>query len=324
MIVAQSADEKVRLQRDSMMPPLARRQYAAASISSTVSQPQDSTLRLAKLVGFRQDVSVLERRFRCVALLSTVAIAIALAFSCPIAAGHVSPAVDNNNRYIKVSPHSNGVRLAYTVFIGERPGTAARKSLDADRNERISDQEAMVFGERLATELQAAIEVQIDGAMVPISWTEKSVGLGSDSVTAGAFSIDLVAWICWPGGGASPDNQRHTLAFKDNHQLPKLGETEVKVEHQPGVNITDEKIGTAQSVDGDFRFVGAGGPLKQDGLSLAFVVADPSSAQKGMCAASATGSKVARWQWLLVAAAAVLVVIVGVAITVNRRRRLSA
>ena len=32
---------------------------------------------------------------------------------------HVAPSVDDNNRYLKVTPQADGVRLAYTGFFGE-------------------------------------------------------------------------------------------------------------------------------------------------------------------------------------------------------------
>ena len=32
---------------------------------------------------------------------------------------HVAPSVDDNNRYLKVTPLHDGIRLAYTVFFGE-------------------------------------------------------------------------------------------------------------------------------------------------------------------------------------------------------------
>ena len=47
--------------------------------------------------------------------------------------GHVAPSVDDNNRYLKVTPLRGGARLAYTVFFGEIPGAAERRQLDANR-----------------------------------------------------------------------------------------------------------------------------------------------------------------------------------------------
>src|SRR4051795_12424080 len=46
--------------------------------------------------------------------------------------GHVAPSVDDNNRYLKVTPMADGIRFAYTVFFGEIPGASERKHIDAN------------------------------------------------------------------------------------------------------------------------------------------------------------------------------------------------
>jgi hypothetical protein len=188
------------------------------------------------------------------------------------ASAHIAPSTTDNNRYLKVSTYATAVRLSYTVFIGEEPGALARKSIDTDRSGTLSDAEAMVYGQRLADEIAASLQVSIDGVVQKVDWSEKSVGLGNESVAAGAFSVDLVAWFCFADG-----NKPHALLIRDGHQLAKLGETEVRIDNQPGAAISDIHIGDAQSVDGDFRFAGSGGPLTTSGLQLN-ITAVPGSA----------------------------------------------
>ena len=73
--------------------------------------------------------------------------------------GHVAPSVDDNNRYIKVTPLRGGARLAYTVFFGENPGAAERPLLDTNRDGRIDPPESKVFGDHLAGQVLEALDV---------------------------------------------------------------------------------------------------------------------------------------------------------------------
>src|SRR5512139_3723200 len=111
----------------------------------------------------------------------------------PRALAHVAPSVDDNNRYIKITPQADRLRLAYTVFFGEVPGAALRRTVDADHDGAISDAEAQTYGDRVAADVLAAVEVAVDGTQQRIAWKQGSVGMGSPSVTAGAFSIDMIA-----------------------------------------------------------------------------------------------------------------------------------
>jgi hypothetical protein len=63
------------------------------------------------------------------------------------ARAHVQPSVDDNNRYIKVQPFGDRIRLAYTVFFGEVPGAGMRPQIDTNHDKTISEAEAQAFGE---------------------------------------------------------------------------------------------------------------------------------------------------------------------------------
>src|SRR5262245_49235308 len=80
------------------------------------------------------------------------------------AAAHVAPSVGDNNRYLKLTPLGDRVRLAYTVFYGEVPGAELRKAIDANHDGAIDDAESQAFAVRTADEIAAALEVIVDGA----------------------------------------------------------------------------------------------------------------------------------------------------------------
>src|SRR3954468_2766842 len=101
------------------------------------------------------------------------------------ARAHVAPSVDDNNRYLKITPAADRVRIAYTVFFGEVPGAQTRPSIDADHDGRISDAEAQTFGGKLGGEVGPSLELTIDGATQPVTWTTVAVGIGAPEVAAG-------------------------------------------------------------------------------------------------------------------------------------------
>jgi hypothetical protein len=194
---------------------------------------------------------------------------LAIVLAAGRAAAHVAPAIGDNNRYLKLTPLGDRVRLAYTVFYGEIPGAAMRRAIDANHDGAIDDAESQAFGSRIAREVAAALEMTIDGARQPVAWAQVVVGFGTPQTAAGAFSIDLVAWIC-----LAPPRGKHAVLLRDDFRLERPGETEVKVEDSPGVAINATRIGGAEDEANDYKLVGPSGALATDGLELQFTAGD--------------------------------------------------
>jgi hypothetical protein len=202
----------------------------------------------------------------------------AITLVCANAGAHVAPSVDDNNRYLKLTPQRDRVRLAYTVFFGEVPGARLRPSLDTDRDGAISDVEGQIFAAKVGGEVAAALDVNVDKTQHPIAWAEVAIGLGSPAVRAGSFSVDLIAYFCLPTLGG-----RHALLLRDRYRLQRPGETEVRIEAMPGVKIETGRIGTANDPSHEYRFVGPGGPLSDDGIDLVFDASDQAPIGGGAC-----------------------------------------
>jgi hypothetical protein len=213
-------------------------------------------------------------RFRRSILAATV-----LALAVGPAAAHVVAAVDDNNRYLKLTPLGDRVRIAYTVFYGDNPGRLERAAIDTDHDAAISETEAHAFGVKLAADVAAALALDVDAVTTPITWAEVDVGMGTPAVAAGAFSIDLVAYAC-----LSPTRGSHRARLHDRFAIAHAGELEIRVEDSPDVTVDRARIGSLDAPDNDFKFVGAGGPPADDGLELAFT-AGPQSvvANDGVC-----------------------------------------
>jgi hypothetical protein len=221
------------------------------------------------------------------------------------ARAHVAPSVDDNNRYIKLTPQGDRVRLAYTVFFGEVPGAQTRPSIDGNHDRTISDAEAQTFGNHLAAEVAAALDVNIDGTQHPVTWNQVAVGINTPSIAAGSFSVDMIAYLCL---GSGP---HHRVQVRDRFRLLRPGETEVKVEDSPGIAIEHARVGPADDPSHDYRFVGPGGPVADDGLDLAFTVSAkaPVGGEGCKAAAGATsrGGGSLRILWFAILAAVGLV-----------------
>lgn len=229
------------------------------------------------------------------------------------AGAHVAPSVGDNNRYLKVTPLGDRVRLAYTVFYGEVPGAGLRRAIDANRDGSIDEAEGQAFGDRLSREVAGALEVTVDGAVRPVTWSQVVVGMGTPRTTAGAFSIDLVAWFC-----LAPPRGRHTVLLRDRFALEHPGETEVKVEDSPGVKVDHARIGVDDNLGDQYKIIGPGGPLQDDGLDLQFMAGDPSLVTAdAVCPAAPRRALPAG---VIVGAAAVIAFVLAGIVTLVRRR----
>jgi hypothetical protein len=250
------------------------------------------------------------------AAVVTVTTLVSLSAITP-ARAHVQAAVDENNRYLKLTPMGDRVRLAYTIFLGERPGATLRKRIDRNRDGQLDDAEAAAYGKEIAALVHPAVSVTLDGKAAKIAWTTLDVGLGTPSVAAGAFSVDLVGWVCATGDS-------HRMVLVDTVALEKPGETEVRLEDGPGVHFGERTIG-GNAFDGlETKWTGAGGPLTT-GLDVAYAVdgAAPRPAD-GRCGSDAADSENANapryWLWGVGVAIVALLAAVGGAKLLGQRK----
>jgi hypothetical protein len=241
---------------------------------------------------------------------------LAVTLSGATAVAHVAPSVDDNNRYIKLTPAADRVRVAYTVFFGEVPGAQTRPSIDTNRDGQISEAEGQAFGVKLAAEVGASLELTVDGKTQPVTWSTVAVGMGSPQVAAGSFSIDMIAWACLPSVRG-----KHTLLLRDRFRVPRPGETEVKVEDGPGITIQHTHVGTAADPGHDYRFAGPGGPLTDDGLDLAFAASDTAPlTSDGTCSGAHAGKRGVSRPLVMIVVLALMGIIGGAVVIVKKRR----
>lgn len=232
---------------------------------------------------------------------------------------HVAPSQRENNRYVVVAPLGDRIRLAYTVYIGEEPGRAARARMDANRDRRLSEAEAQAYGDEIAAQAAPRLSLEVDGRPVAVKWQEVEVGLGQPITDAGAFAVDLIAWICL----AEPRARlTHRVHLRDGFHLPDPGESELRAEESPGVRIVRSQLGPARSdrLRLDHRWTGGPGLAETDGYRLEFTV-DPALALFGGDGCGDGATSPPRTPRILAAAAGAIVIAAAALWLVRRARR---
>jgi hypothetical protein len=231
---------------------------------------------------------------------------------------HVAPSERENNRYLLVAPLGDRVRLAYTVYMGQVPGRGARARMDADGDRRLSDGEARRYGDEVAAQVAPRLSIEVDGRPVDVAW-QVDVGLGQPVTNAGAFAVDLVAWICLE---RPRERTVHRLRLRDRFHLPDPGETELSAEESPGVRITRSQLGSSAASPRrlDFRWMGGPGPAETAGYLMEFEV-DPALAMFGGDGCGDDASAEADGDGIVPGVLAAGLVIVAAALLLVRRAR---
>ncbi|MBK7196792.1 MAG: hypothetical protein IPH80_30375 [Myxococcales bacterium] len=230
------------------------------------------------------------------------------------AVAHSPPSELTTDRYLKVTPMGDRVRLAYTIVYGQVQGAALRRQLDRDRDGRIADAEAEVLGEQLDRQVATDLHLAIDGRALRWEWSRVDVGLGTDAVAAGALSVDLIAWLC-TGGGAT-----HALAVRDDVRLEAMGTSELTIEVGPGVEVEGATLGGEPMPDTVATWTGVGGPIAT-GFELRYAVdARAARPKDGRCHADAGAGPRRWWPYALAATVAALAAAAFLARHRHRRR----
>ncbi len=226
-----------------------------------------------------------------------------------LAQGHVSAAVRDNNRYIKLLVFGDHVRLAYIIYFGEIPGQKLRRAMDRNGDGTISESEGQAFAHSWAERVASATVLRSGDRPLELRWESTDLGIDDRSASGGAFTLDLVAWLC-------VDPSDAYVELRDSLELPRPGETEVVPEESPGTEIT--RIALGGRTDQPLTFNGAENPLR-DGLLLRWSAEDQTVSKRCRDRTSAGSSRQRSWGLILGAGGALLIALLGIAVV--RRRK---
>ena len=187
---------------------------------------------------------------------------------------HVGSDEKVNNRYYKLTPMSDRVRVAYTIFFGRQPSLEIRRGMDLDGDRKISESEKNSYREQLAREVFKVVSVELDHSPSEVRWSEVTLGLAGESVFDGPFSIDLIGSVCLVA--PAPDTTHH-LMFRESLRLPLPGETELHLDPAPGIDIRKSILDKVPLAGNEKRWTGGAGPII-NGYELEFTVKNMDSA----------------------------------------------
>ncbi|MBL4635914.1 MAG: hypothetical protein JKY56_18785 [Kofleriaceae bacterium] len=187
---------------------------------------------------------------------------------------HVGSDEKVNNRYYKLTPMSDRVRVAYTIFFGRQPSLEIRRGMDLDGDRKISESEKNSYREQLAREVFNVVSVELDHSGSEVRWSEVTLGIGGNSIFDGPFSIDFIGSVCLvaPAPGTT-----HHLVFRESLRLPLPGETELHLDPAPGIDIRKSILDKVPLTGNEKRWTGGAGPIAK-GYELEFTVKNMDSA----------------------------------------------
>lgn len=245
--------------------------------------------------------------------LVLAAIVAAIPWAAAPAGAHVAPSEDTNNRYVKLTPMADRVRVAYTILVGQRPGRAARAALDRDRDRTLSDAEVQAWADDLAAQVRRSLELRVDGAPAPVTWSEVHAGVDERAVDAGAFSLDLITWVCAPGAGP-----RHEVELIDRFSLLPPGETEVRIADEPGIRVEVARVGAHEMIGRHVQFQALAAPLAE-GVRVVYDASRARPLADGRCPRPKPTTATSRWPFILAALGALAAAVLWIRHRARRR-----
>jgi hypothetical protein len=241
------------------------------------------------------------------------AILLALSALPAPASAHVGSSEKVNNRYYKITPMADRVRVAYTIFFGRLPGMQIRRRMDLNHDGQLSGSEAQKFAEQIATELRKSVSADLGESGSEIRWKEPAIGIGTPNISGGPFSVDLVGTLCL----AEQAGQEHRFVFRDRMRLPLPGETELFLDPAPGIVVTKSELDGRPARSRGEKWQGGPGPARQ-GYELRFIVeSDETAGMDSACDPEPARESSTR-TWILVASAAGLL-LCGLLLFLRRR-----
>lgn len=228
---------------------------------------------------------------------------------------HIGSSETVNNRYYKLAPMADRVRIVYTIFFGREPSADLRRNMDTDRDGVLSASEVATYAGALQSDVVRSTAATLGANGAKIHWQPIDLGIGRATTSGGAFSADLVGTVCLQQSGPK---EVHRLTFVDGLVLAKPGESELRLDPAPGIRIAESRLG-GREVGAGHKWQGGAGPVAQ-GYQLSFLVErDDSAGLNDLC--KPPPSEKHRLRSILVGGAVLLLLAAALGLRAVRRRR---
>lgn len=142
------------------------------------------------------------------ALAAALVLTIALAISVPAPArAHVGHVILRAERYLKLDATERDTRIVVSLMLGDEEGERVLEGADADGDREVTRAEADSYLAEWGAGLREELPVTIDGARVPLEWTDGWLDpIGR--VRPVGLTIEMVAHL-------PVDGREHAILFED-------------------------------------------------------------------------------------------------------------
>lgn len=168
-----------------------------------------------------------------------------------VASAHQQFAPSTVNRYSKLAAsQTHGVRLHYTLMVGDAPALGLRSQADRSHDGHLDAAEQAQLCAHLGRLAQSGINLWIDQQPQMLTWEPAQCTLsgrvdqGSDTVAALPIAVDLVLRQPVRLSPAIP----HLVRYEDRAPLSPVGEVELRIEEGPDLTLIESWQGTEPHV----------------------------------------------------------------------------
>jgi ABC-type nickel/cobalt efflux system permease component RcnA len=180
-------------------------------------------------------------------LLCLAGAALALALSAPGAALAHPLGNFSVNRYSRIEPTGEGVRIVYVLDMAEIPTFQERSKIDLDGDGRVADDERERHADRLAEEVQSKLWLAVDGTTVVPRLASRSLSFPPGQGGLPTLRLDATFVADLPNGQARPihliyqdDNDPGRLGWREIVARPGTADTRIQQADVPPDDRTDE------------------------------------------------------------------------------------
>jgi len=139
------------------------------------------------------------------------------------------------NRYSRIEPAGDGVRISYVLDLAEIPTFQEQARIDADRDGQVTDVERDRYAEARAEELRRNLHLTIDGAPVDVRLLGQSVSFppGQGGLATLRLEANLIASLASGATTTAGDGARAIqVTYRDDNDPGRVGWREIVA--QPG------------------------------------------------------------------------------------------
>ncbi len=183
---------------------------------------------------------------RCSWSMAILLVALGIAGAVPAAVSAHPLGNFTVNRYSRIEPAGDGVRVFYVLDMAEIPTVQERARMDADGDGRISDAEAEQAATRLADEVGAMLRLTLNGRPATLRVERRALAFPPGQADLPTLRLEAVYRAELPAGATGPIG----LVYRDENSPSRIGWREVVARPgAPGTELRDASVPATDASD---------------------------------------------------------------------------